>query len=87
MSGQLWRAVGSGFVFKLYQEICHPFTTGKVTLVRLQGTIDGAMTAFMMVNRNLEITYVNESTKKLLKEHENTLRSLYPGFSADSIPS
>lgn len=54
-------------------------------VVRLQGTIDGAMTAFMMINRNLEITYVNDSTRKLLKEHENTLRGLYPGFSADAI--
>jgi len=54
-------------------------------VVRLQSTIDGAMTAFMMVNRNLEITYVNQSTRSLLKEHENTLRSLYPGFSADNI--
>jgi len=54
-------------------------------VMRLQGTIDGAMTAFMMVNRNLEITYVNQSTRKLLKEHENTLRGIFPGFSADAI--
>jgi len=54
-------------------------------VARLQGTIDGAMTAFMMVNRNLEITYVNHSTRSLLKEHEPTLRGLFPGFSADAI--
>ncbi|MGD8567887.1 MAG: methyl-accepting chemotaxis protein [Gammaproteobacteria bacterium] len=52
---------------------------------RLQGTIDGAMTAFMMVNRNLEITYVNESTRKLLRQHEQVLRDLYAGFTADGI--
>lgn len=54
-------------------------------VARLQGTVDGAMTAFMMINRNLEITYINESTRKLLKEHESTLRDIYSGFSADSI--
>lgn len=54
-------------------------------VARLQGTVDGAMTAFMMINRDLEITYVNESTRKLLREHESTLRDIYPGFSADGI--
>ena len=54
-------------------------------VARLQGTVDGAMTAFMMINRELEITYVNQSTRNLLKEHEVTLRGIYPGFSADNI--
>jgi len=54
-------------------------------VVRLQGTVDGAMTAIMMINRDLEITYVNESTRNLLKQNETTLRELYPGFSADTI--
>lgn len=52
---------------------------------RLQRAIDGAQTAMMMINRDLTITYANESTKKLLQKHEATLRGLYPSFSADRI--
>jgi methyl-accepting chemotaxis protein len=52
---------------------------------RLQCAIDSAQTAIMMVDRDLNITYANESTKALLKEHEHTLRGLYPGFRADAI--
>ncbi len=52
---------------------------------RLQRAVDGAQTAMMMIDRDLKITYVNESTKELLKGHEDTLRSLYPSFSAAKI--
>ena len=52
---------------------------------RLQDAVDGAQTAMMMIDRDLTITYVNETTKKLLKDNEATLRSLYPSFSADKI--
>jgi methyl-accepting chemotaxis protein len=52
---------------------------------RLQTAIDSAQTAIMMIDRDLVITYANESTKALLKEHEHTLRGLYPGFRADAL--
>ncbi len=52
---------------------------------RLQRAIDGAQTAMMMIDRDLKITYVNESTKRLLSKYESTLRELYPGFSVDGI--
>ena len=52
---------------------------------RLQRAIDGAQTAIMMIDRDLVITYANESTKELLREHEHTLRKLYPSFSADRV--
>lgn len=52
---------------------------------RLQRAIDSAQTAIMMIDRDLVITYANESTKELLKEHEPTLRGLYPGFRADAL--
>ena len=52
---------------------------------RLQTAIDSAQTAIMMIDRDLNITYANESTKALLKEHEHTLRGLYPGFRADAL--
>ena len=56
----------------------------EVEVVRLQSTVDGALTSIMMIDRELTITYLNESTKQLLKKHEPALRSLYPGFSADN---
>ncbi len=49
---------------------------------RLQGTVDGAMTAIMMIDRDFNITYANESTQKLLIENESVLRETFPGFSA-----
>jgi len=52
---------------------------------RLQRAIDGAQTAFMMLDRDFNITYANESTKKILQTNEETLRSIYPGFSAANV--
>ena len=52
---------------------------------RLQRAIDSAQTAMMMIDRDLVITYVNESTKKLLGKYQSELRALYPGFSVDGI--
>ncbi len=52
---------------------------------RLQGTIDGAMTAMMMIDRDFNITYANNSTVDLLTKHESTLASVFPGFKASKI--
>ena len=54
-------------------------------VARLQGTIDGAMTAMMMIDRDFIVTYANNSTLDLLRKHETTLRSVYPGFSVDKV--
>ena len=54
-------------------------------VARLQGMIDGAMTPIMMIDRDLNITYVNEATRKLLRSHESTMQSVYPGFSVNAI--
>ena len=53
--------------------------------MRLKSAVDGAMTAIMMVDRDFNITYANNSTLNLLKTHEATLRSIFPGFSADDL--
>ncbi|NOY66118.1 MAG: PAS domain-containing protein [Gammaproteobacteria bacterium] len=53
--------------------------------VRLQGMVDGAMTAMMMIDRDFNITYANSATLSLLKDHESSLREVFPGFSADAI--
>ncbi len=54
-------------------------------LVRLRSAVDGAMTAIMMIDRDLVITYANESTIKLLKENEKELVETYPGFDLDQL--
>ena len=54
-------------------------------VVRLQGTVDGAMTAIMMIDRDLKITYANKSTTDLLTKHESTLRSIYHGFDVKNL--
>ena len=52
---------------------------------RLEGAVEGAMTAMMQIDRDLKITYANQATVALLRKHEATLRGLYPGFSADNL--
>ncbi len=51
----------------------------------LQRAVEGAQTAMMMINRNLEITYANQKTIELLRANENTLASIYPGFKVDKL--
>lgn len=57
----------------------------EVVAASLQGTIDGAMTCMMMIDRDFNITYANKSTVDLLTKHEATLASVFPGFKASGI--
>ena len=50
--------------------------------VQLQGAIDQSGTPSMMIDRDFIITYANQATMNLLKEHENTFRQKWPGFVA-----
>jgi methyl-accepting chemotaxis protein len=54
-------------------------------VIRLQGTVDGAKTSIMMIDRDFNVTYANESTINMLTEYEDTLRTIFPGFSAKDI--
>jgi len=54
-------------------------------VARLQGTVNGAMTAMMMVDRDFFITYANQSTLDLLKKHEAALATVYAGFKVDNL--
>ncbi|MBM7422584.1 methyl-accepting chemotaxis protein [Spongiibacter marinus] len=54
-------------------------------LARWRTAVGGAMTAIMMVDRDLVVTYVNESTQKLLAKHADALAATYPGFDANNI--
>ncbi len=53
--------------------------------LRLQSAIDNARTAIMMIDMDLTITYVNQSTKKLLAARRDELRRLYPTFEVENI--
>jgi len=57
----------------------------KTELACLRSAVGGAMQAMMMIDRDFNITYVNEATTNLLKKHEATLRSVYPGFDASNM--
>jgi methyl-accepting chemotaxis protein len=48
-----------------------------------QGALEQSGTAFMMIDRDFIITYVNESTMKLLRSHERTFQNKWPSFRAD----
>jgi len=50
---------------------------------QLQGAIDQSATANIMIDRDFNITYANEATLALLKEHEKTFAENWPGFKAD----
>lgn len=41
--------------------------------------------AMMMVDRDFKVTYVNESTKKLLADNADSFRKIWPGFDPNSI--
>ncbi len=49
---------------------------------RMQGAMGGSATAMMMVDRDLIITYLNESSIKLLKSLEPVMQSIWPDFKA-----
>ncbi|MCP4989604.1 MAG: hypothetical protein GY928_27190 [Colwellia sp.] len=50
---------------------------------QLQGALDQSATAFMLIDRDFYITYANQETLSLLKEHEATFANKWPGFKAD----
>jgi len=52
---------------------------------RLQRAVDGAQTAMMMIDRDLNITYANEATNELMAQHGEALKTLYKGFDPDKL--
>ncbi len=53
--------------------------------MRLQGSIDNAMTAMMMVDRDFMVTYANESTLNLLRKNKEELVKVFPGFDPETL--
>jgi methyl-accepting chemotaxis protein len=54
-------------------------------VLRLSSTIEGAKTAIMMIDRDFNVTYANQSTLDMLREHEEILKQQFPGFSVDKL--
>ncbi len=53
--------------------------------VRLRGVVDDAEAAIMMIDRDFNVTYANRSTMALLKQHENTFRTIWPNFDSSKL--
>lgn len=51
-------------------------------IARLQAAVDQAQTAMVMIDRDFNITYVNQETITLFSKHEGTLRTVWSGFTA-----
>ncbi|TKB57459.1 aerotaxis transducer Aer2 [Ferrimonas aestuarii] len=49
-------------------------------IAQLNAAIDQAQTAMVMIDRDLNITYVNQQTVKLFESHKDTFRSVWPQF-------
>lgn len=52
----------------------------KLELTRMRSSVNGAMQAMMMIDRDFNITYANQSTIDLLIKHKDALASVFPGF-------
>jgi methyl-accepting chemotaxis protein len=54
-------------------------------VARLQSALTAATTPIMMIDRDFVITYVNESTRRLLTRRESEIRRAFPRFEAAKI--
>ncbi len=54
-------------------------------VARLEGAVNRTRTAMMMIDRDLVITYLNQSSIDLLTKHEEVLKGLFPGFDANKM--
>lgn len=59
--------------------------SGVISGELMRSAIDGALTAIMMVDRDLNIIYVNNATTELMRENESIMRDLYRGFDANRM--
>ena len=56
-----------------------------IELARLRSAVGGAMQAMMMIDRDFNVTYINQATTDLLTKHESTFQAVFPGFQANAI--
>jgi len=53
--------------------------------LRMKAALDGAITAVMMVDRDLIITYANRGTYELLRKHRAEFKAVYPDLNIDQL--
>lgn len=58
-------------------------TSDDALSLQFQGALEQSATAFIMIDRDFQITYANKATLKLLKDNEVTFAENWPGFKAD----
>ena len=51
----------------------------------LLSAIEGSATAMMMIDRDLNVTYVNPASMRLFEAHWETFQAHYPGFDKDNL--
>jgi methyl-accepting chemotaxis protein len=54
-------------------------------LARMSSAVNGSGTAIMMINRDFEITFVNDATITMLRPYVDTLEEAFPGFDLDNM--
>ena len=57
----------------------------RVNGLKIQGAVETMTSAFMMVDRDLIVTYVNDATTKLLRSVAPAIRQLWSDFDPDKI--
>ena len=53
--------------------------------VKLRRIVEDSDAAFMMVDRDFVVTYINQATRNLLAQHQETFRKVWPNFDASKI--
>ena len=69
---------------ELKQDRISAHDAAKVALFK-SAAFEGSSVAMMMVDRDLNVTFVNESTRELLSRHEDAFQAVWPNFSAADI--
>lgn len=57
----------------------------EIEVSRLKSAVQGAETALMLCDQNLDITYVNPSVVELLSKRQTELRQVFPGFDPNNL--
>ncbi len=57
----------------------------KKQVLELRSAVSGSMTAIMMIDRDLKITYANQATVDLLSKNVDVLRSIFPGLNPKDL--
>jgi len=57
----------------------------ELDVARMQSALSGSLTATMMCDNDLNITYMNNAVTDLLRKREQDLQQVFPGFRVDTL--